>query len=778
MPHTLPKLALTFLALGALSALAPAQEKKEKSGEVIYRQMCARCHGAKGEGAKAYPIPLVGDKSLSQLAKVIDDTMPDGAPELLDAAESRRVAEYMYGAFYSPTAQAKLHPPRVELSRLTVKQYRNSVADALAAFRPAAPKPDDKQGLRGEYFNSRNFQNNKRQIDRLDPGVDFDFGKEAPKAEPAPKEAFDAHTFCIRWEGSVWAPETGVYEFVVKTDHALRLWINNNKQPAIDAWVKSGDGTEFKTTAYLLAGRAYPVRLEFSKAKQGVDDSKKNPNPPVKPAFVSLNWKRPNRGVEPIAARYLTPQKFPEVAVIESPFPPDDRSLGWERGTTVSKEWEAATTEGAIETAAYVLARLPELSGAQPTAPDRAVKLKAFCRTLTERAFRRPLSEPEKALLIDRQFEAAGSDLELAVKRVVLIALKSPRFLYIDAASTSEQYATASRLAFSLWDAPPDKELLDAAARNKLGTPAELRQQAERMLADPRAKVKMREFLLTWLKLDQVKELPKDAKRFPGFDHDLAADLRTSLELSLDDVLSSPNADFRQLLLADDIYLNGKLAKFYGANVPADSGFKKVRYEPDKRAGVLTHPYVLAALAYASETSPIHRGVFVGRGLLGIAIRPPMEAFTPLAPDLHPTLTTRERVLKQTSPAACAGCHTVMNPLGFSLEQFDAVGKFREEDNNKPVDASGLYETRAGATQKFTGAQQLAKFLAGSEEAHYAFAQQAFHFFVKQPVRAYGLAKPEELRKTFAESGLNVRKLVVEIAVIGAMPKKDEKPPK
>jgi hypothetical protein len=111
-----------------------------------------------------------------------------------------------------------------------------------------------------------------------------------------------------------------------------------------------------------------------------------------------------------------------------------------------------------------------------------------------------------------------------------------------------------------------------------------------------------------------------------------------------------------------------------------------------------------------------------------------------------------------------------MNPLGFALENFDAVGRFRDKERGKPVDAAGSYETRAGTTAKFTGAKELAKFLAGSEETQYAFAQQAFHFYVKQPVRAYGLAKPEELRKTFAESGFNVRKLVVEIAVTGALP--------
>jgi len=772
MPSTPLKFGLSFLAL---AVLVPVTRAEDRTGEQIYKQMCARCHGGKGEGTKKYPSPLVGEKSLVQLADVIDRTMPEGDPDALDAEGSKRVASYIYDAFYSPDAQAKLSPPRIELSRLTVKQYRNSIADLLGSFR-GAPKLENKQGLHGEYFNARNFQFKAKLIDRIDDGVNFNFQKESPKADPEPKTKFDPHQFCIRWEGSVWAPDTGVYEFVVRTDHATRLWVNDNRQPLIDKWVKSGTETEFSASIFLLAGRAYPIRLEFSKAKQGVDDSKKNPNPPVKPAFISLNWKRPQRTIEPIPGRNLTPTKFPESAVIDTPFPPDDRSLGWERGTTVSKEWDAAISEGALATAAYVLAHLTELSGVQPNAGDRVVKLKAFCRTFAERAFRRPLSDDEKTQFIDRQFDGAGGDIDLAVKRVVLVVLMSPRFLYVDAAISSEQYAIASRLAYALWDGPPDRELLDAAAVGKLGTRAEVTKQAERMLNDSRAKSKMREFLLTWLKLDQPKDLAKDAKRFPGFDAQLASDLRTSLELFLDDVLTSPNADFRQLFLAEETYLNGRLSQFYGVDFPADSPFRKVTWQVDRRAGILTHPYMLASLAYMAESSPIHRGVFVGRGLLGIAIKPPMEAFTPIAPDLHPNLTTRERVALQTKPTACITCHGIMNPLGFSLENFDAVGQFRDKEHDKSVDATGSYATRAGPTVKFTGAKELAKFLASSPETHYAFAQQAFHFFVKQPVRAYGLGKPEELRKTFAENGFNMRKLIVEIAVTGAMAKRDDKP--
>ena len=109
-----------------------------------------------------------------------------------------------------------------------------------------------------------------------------------------------------------------------------------------------------------------------------------------------------------------------------------------------------------------------------------------------------------------------------------------------------------------------------------------------------------------------------------------------------------------------------------------------------------------------------------------------------------------------------------MNPLGFALESFDAVGRYREKEREKLVDTSGSYETRAGTVSKFNGAKEMGRFLAASEETQYAFAQQAFHHFAKQPVRAYGLTKPDELRKSFAENGFHVRKLIVEIAATAA----------
>ena len=174
---------------------------------------------------------------------------------------------------------------------------------------------------------------------------------------------------------------------------------------------------------------------------------------------------------------------------------------------------------------------------------------------------------------------------------------------------------------------------------------------------------------------------------------------------------------------------------------------------------MLTHPYLMAGFAYTATSSPIHRGVFIARSVLGRSLRPPPEAVAPLVADLHPDLTTRERVALQTKPEACQACHAMINPLGFSLEHFDAVGRFRREEKGRPIDATGVYQTRHGKMVQFTGVRDLASFLAASEETHSAFVEQLFHYLVKQPIRAFG---PDELpssKESFAKHDFNLRRL-------------------
>jgi Protein of unknown function (DUF1592)/Protein of unknown function (DUF1588)/PA14 domain/Protein of unknown function (DUF1595)/Cytochrome C oxidase, cbb3-type, subunit III len=756
--------------LAALLSFSPLSAAAETSGETIFKTKCAVCHGPHGEGSKKHEDRLEGSKSLAQLVELVNKTMPEDDPGTLSKKESEAVADYVYNAIYSPTARERNRPARIDLARFTVRQYRHAVADLVGSFR-WTPNWGTERGLKGEYFQGRNFRDKGRVLERVDPQVNFDFHDETPVPEK-----IDAHEFSIRWMGSLLAAETGQYEFTVHTEHAARLWVNDDRHPLIDAWVKSGNETEYRGSIFLVGGRAYPVRLEFSKGKQGVDDSKKNKKekPPPAKASIALKWKRPQGAEEPIPARQLSTVSSPELFACATPFPPDDRSYGWERGTTVSKEWDASTTDAAIEVAGYIAAHVSDLAGTPDDAKDRGDKLRAFCRTLAERAFRRPLGDDELKAIVDKHFEAA-KDPDAAVKRVVLRVLKSPRFLYREIGGQGDSYDAAARLSFGLWDSLPDQDLLNEAKAGRLLKKDEIARQAERMLGDLRVKAKLHDFLLTWVKADQVRDLAKDAKKFPGFDAAMIADLRTSLELFLDDVTWSEKSDFRELLSADYLFLNGRLAKFYGADLPADAEFTKVKLDAGERAGVLTHPFLMTSFAHNSDTSPILRGVFLARGVLAMSLRPPPEAVVPLSPELQPTLTTRERVTLQTQASNCMTCHAIINPLGFTLEHFDAVGRYREKDNGKPVDSTGVYHSRSGKTVTAKNARELANFLTENDEAQSAFVEQMFHSLVQQPIQAYGPHALDDLRHSFAESGFNIRKLTVAIMTVSAGKSRDTK---
>jgi cytochrome c553 len=710
-------------------------------GEGLFAQKCASCHGAKGEGGVVYPKALTGPLSVEKLAGYLEKSMPPG-PKHVTATEAKKVAAFMHPAFYSPLAHERNRPARVALSRLTGRQYRNALADLIGSFRPSAP-PESRAGLKGTYFKARRMSDSEKVLERIDPSIHFDFGT----AIPAPG-GFDPYQFSIRWSGGLLAPDSGEYEIVVRTNQSFRLWINDEESPLIDGFVKSGKGTEFSAPIHLLGGRRYPLRLEFSKSTAGVDDTKDQDKRPVAPAFVTLAWKRPHLAEEPIPARCLSPNRPPEVFSSRTPLPPDDRSMGYERGDSVSKAWDEATTNGAIETVSYLATRWKRLL---PGADERT-----FAKKFVERALRHPLSPDEEQFFVARQFDKAP-DAETALRRVMLLTLKSPGFLFREAGE-SNAFATASKLSFTLRDAPPDEALLRAAAEGKLSTREGVRAEAERLIKDPLAWAKLREFLLLYLKVDHVPDIAKDEKRFPDFDAATARDLRTSLELFLESTAWSEKADLRELLLSEKVFLNGNLARLYGADLAPDAPFQAVSLP--ERAGVLTQPYVLSAFAYLAESSPIHRGVLLSRSFLGRTLAPPPVAVAPVAASLAPGLTTRQRVSRQTKPTACASCHDLINPLGFTLEKFDAIGRLRDKENGQKIDDSGSYRGKS-----LNGAKELAKYLSESPEVHQAFVEKLFQNFTHQPIRAWGPQTLPTLTQKFKDSGYNIRDLMVQTTI-------------
>src|SRR5207244_1773340 len=234
-----------------------------KRGREIFRQLCAKCHGRNGEGVKGkYDGALRGDWSIERLTRYIDKNMPDDAPEKCVGTDAEAVARYIYEAFYSREARLRNHPPRVELVRLTNRQYLNTIADLIRHFTGSDGAVTGERGLRASYYSSRNFNRDSKVFERVDRQVNFDFGEGNPDQVPV-----GTNGFSMQWRGSLIADETGGYEFDLKTPDGARVWVNDEDQTLIETWGASGEINEHKAALRLIGGRAYPLRLDCFKFK-------------------------------------------------------------------------------------------------------------------------------------------------------------------------------------------------------------------------------------------------------------------------------------------------------------------------------------------------------------------------------------------------------------------------------------------------------------------------------------------------------------------------------
>jgi cytochrome c553 len=758
------------ISMAGESDVHPESQSADPSrnvGEAIYSAKCRSCHGKLGEGVKGkHEVPLMGDLTTNELARLISETMPEDKPGTCIGDEAQAVAAFVYQRFYSEAAQVRNRPPRIGLARLTASQMRQTLADLYASV-DGVSGPQSTGGATGIYFNDGRWKNDKKVLQRIDPTIDFDFGRDAPV------EGIDPEEFYIYWDGSLKVDETGRYEIVVESTCSFVMDFGKFGRQFIDNHVQSGDKTNFRKSIQLTAGRLYPFKIDFIQRKRKTE---------LPPARISMRWVRPSGLEEVIPARNLIAVTGPPAFSLQASLPPDDRSYGFERGITVNRQWDDAVTASAVEFADIASDELwPRYREKHRKEPgDDRAKLKAFLIGLIENAFGGPGTAEMQSRFVDRHLEATADDAE-AIKLVLLSALKSPYFLYagIDSTASKSQRA-ANRLSLTLWDsAVGDDRLRSLVKKEKLSTELEIREAAERLALDIRTQAKLRSMLLDWLAVTSAVELNKDEELFPGFDKSLVFDLRSSFESTLDELMSRESFDFRSLFRSDQYFTTSRLEEFYGEDWKAveDLPFgKKTKPMPERNFGLLTHPYLMSRLAYRHSTSPIHRGVFLIRYMLGRNLKPPNEAFTPLSPDLHPDLTTRERVALQTQADNCQSCHIKINGLGFTLENFDAVGRFRETERNKSIDPRGAYVDRTGQEIELNGAGALANYLADSNDSHRAFVNRAFQFFVKQPAAAYGADRLEELTDFFRKNDFNVKKLIVEIAVTAAMeqPKKSE----
>ena len=321
--------------------------------------------------------------------------------------------------------------------------------------------------------------------------------------------------------------------------------------------------------------------------------------------------------------------------------------------------------------------------------------------TLMRRAYRRPVTEAdlERPLELYRAARDEGG-FDAGIEMGLAAVLVSPEFLFrverdpagveAGAAYRLSDLELASRLSFFLWSSIPDDELLAAAERGGLTAPGELRRQVRRMLADPRASNLVTNFAGQWLHLRNLESITPDMRVFPDFDDNLRQAFRQETEMLVESVLREDRSVL-DLLRADYTYLNERLAKHYGVPHVYGSRFRRVDFgEEGTRGGLLRQGSILLATSYATRTSPVIRGKWVLDNILGVPPPPP----PPNVPELEETGTAararsmKERMSAHRESPACASCHKLMDPVGFALESYDAVGRWREADEGVPIDAT------------------------------------------------------------------------------------------
>ena len=355
----------------------------------------------------------------------------------------------------------------------------------------------------------------------------------------------------------------------------------------------------------------------------------------------------------------------------------------------------AITPEQSTPSRNRILISQPKMVDQEPDCAQRIVS------QLIRRAYRRPI-EPED-LVQPLKFYATArktGNFEAGIEAALSAILVNPNFLLRierepspiarDTVYRISDIELASRLSFFLWSSLPDDELLELAERGTLHQPTVLEEQTRRMLADARSSNLIDNFAAQWLYLRNLDSITPDLRQFPDFDDNLRQSFRQETEMFVDSIVREDRS-VSDLLDADYTFLNERLAKHYDIPHIYGSRFRRVQLDAaTHRGGLLRHGSILTVTSYATRTSPVIRGHWILKNIIGAPPAPPPPDVPALKDNtVSASLPIKERLAEHRAQAACASCHNLMDPIGFAMENFDAVGRWRETDLGQPIDASG-----------------------------------------------------------------------------------------
>jgi hypothetical protein len=421
---------------------------------------------------------------------------------------------------------------------------------------------------------------------------------------------------------------------------------------------------------------------------------------------------------------------------------------------------------------------LPGLVGCDVAATGEEACARGFAARLGRRAFRRPTTPAdEQSLMAAYDAGRTGGSYAEGIEVMVRAALQSPDFLYrlettspANAGATQvplSAYELATRLSFLVWSSGPDDALLDAAARGELSSKAQVAAKAREMLAQPRARAAIAGFFEQWTGARRLGVVSKSAASFPDFSPALRDAMAAELPAFVEHVLWSGDGTLKALLTEPVAFVNAELASVYGVAAPTTSGagLQLANLRPEQgRSGILTSAGFLSVQAHPDQTSPVLRGKFVRAMLLCQPPPAPPNDVDITVPDVTEAKTARERLAGHLAAgASCNGCHTLMDPIGLAFENFDAMGRYRENEAGASLDVSGEI---TGATDPalagpFVGVRAMAEKLAASSQVRACLATQLFRFAAGRSEAEADECSLATMRDSFGSSNGNLLELIV-----------------
>ncbi|MEA2697148.1 MAG: hypothetical protein QOI66_1419, partial [Myxococcales bacterium] len=409
----------------------------------------------------------------------------------------------------------------------------------------------------------------------------------------------------------------------------------------------------------------------------------------------------------------------------------------------------------------------------QSASPSDTACAESIIKAFGLRAFRRPLETAETAEFVSQYQKALvqTADHAQAIKQVVRIMLVAPQFIYrieLDPDPSSmtvhalNSYEVASRLSYTIWSSMPDDQLLAAAGTNELLTPPGVQAQVDRLLADPRSSALVDNFAGQWLGMRRLKDHVVDTTVYPFWTDALKSSMQQEMGRYFDDFLHG-TLTYDQFLTADFNYVDANLAPVYGVPAPAGQGMVRIENTTDHRVGFLGLAGLLTFTSRPERSAPSIRGQLVLDALRCIKLELPPNFTPPPLAEPMPGQTVRQQVEAHGSMPACAPCHSLLDPVGLSLEHFDGSGRYRETyAGGLPIDASGVFP----GGKPFDGLEGLAATIASDPSFVSCAAQKLFTFGIGRPIDAGDPSAPylSQIVDGWRANGLTLRNLVKQLA--------------